>query len=218
MPGQKPLTGKVANTALKMLESTTAILEENNVEYILDFGTLLGIIREDRLLPWDTDLDISITDDQVDKLLKLKWKLWRAGYRLRVYCFKRDTGPYKKGDIRIIKIQERLLLFFAKHSLMDVFVKKEYKDALSYVVGANKSYLKTTPKEFHEKRAQITFRGKKYTVPKDYNAYLRYVYGDWKTPVKEGWDFRSSDNCTQDIYHFKKENIFKKVFQRVIFW
>ncbi len=214
MPGTKQLTGKVEKTALKMLATTTQILDDYKIKYVLDFGTLLGIIRESRLLPWDSDLDISIAEDDVEEFLKIKWKMWLAGYRIKLLYFKRDTGPYKKGEIRIIKIQERLLLILRKHSMMDVFVKRKNKNEYSYVVGANHSYLKTTPKKFHESRTQITFKEKKYSIPKDYDGYLTYVYGDWRKPVKEGWDFRESDNCTREIYRFQKKgkNPFAKLF------
>ncbi len=90
------LSGKNGQTALNVLQKVTAILENNEIEYMLDYGTLPGIIREQRLLPWDSDVDISITKDQLDKFLKSRWKFWLAGLRMRVRRFSKDTGPFKK--------------------------------------------------------------------------------------------------------------------------
>lgn len=43
------------------------ILKENNIHFWLCHGTLLGAIRENRLLPWDHDIDIGIWSDQHSK-------------------------------------------------------------------------------------------------------------------------------------------------------
>lgn len=43
---------------------TVRILEEANIDYWLCHGTLLGLVRENRLLPWDHDIDIGLIDRQ----------------------------------------------------------------------------------------------------------------------------------------------------------
>ncbi len=198
MPGSKLLEGGVAETAKKVLRDVTNILEENEIPYILDYGTLLGVVRENRLLPWDTDLDISITSDYLEKFLKIRWKLWLAGYRTRIRVFKEDIGPFKKGTVRMIKIQTRRFFIFRKLRLMDVFVKRKLNDEYGYIVGVNPAVFKSVPVKFHDKRTTLAFDGKKYFVPTEYKEYLAYVYGDWKTPVKK-WSFLTSDNCTKEI-------------------
>ena len=82
MAGKLVLTGKLEITARKMLKDVCRILDENNVPYTLEGGTLLGIIRENRLLPWDNDLDITITDDHLDKLISIRCML--TGRSIRV--------------------------------------------------------------------------------------------------------------------------------------
>ena len=47
--------------AEKMLRDIVMICDECNLNYWLEGGTLLGIFREGRLLPWDNDIDISVT-------------------------------------------------------------------------------------------------------------------------------------------------------------
>ena len=42
------------------LIETIGILEKNDIPYWLCQGTLLGIIRDDELIPWDHDIDIAV--------------------------------------------------------------------------------------------------------------------------------------------------------------
>ena len=51
--------------ALKHLKDADEILLAESVDYCVMFGTLLGFVRHDGLIPWDDDLDIIIFD--IDK-------------------------------------------------------------------------------------------------------------------------------------------------------
>jgi len=199
MASKVKLTGKYGALALKMLRHVCEFLDNESIEYVLEAGTLLGIIRENRLLPWDNDLDITITDNFVEQLLRIKWKLRLKGYRTRIRRYKKDTGPFKKGDIRIIKIQTTKFLFFKDQSLMDIFVKKGIKDDYYWTVSEKKPVLKWTPRRFYDQHTRYRFDGYDYSVPEDYIGYLAYHYGDnWRTPIKN-WNFRTDDNCKKEI-------------------
>jgi len=51
-----------------LLEKVVNILNENNIPYYLDCGTLLGCVRENSLMKKDTDVDVSIHLSMWDKL------------------------------------------------------------------------------------------------------------------------------------------------------
>jgi phosphatidylglycerophosphate synthase len=54
--------------ALKHLRDTDEILFSEGVDYCIMFGTLLGLLRHDGVIPWDDDLDIIIFDiDRFEK-------------------------------------------------------------------------------------------------------------------------------------------------------
>jgi phosphorylcholine metabolism protein LicD len=42
------------------LHTISQALSDEGISWWIDHGTLLGIVREDRLLPWDPDIDLSI--------------------------------------------------------------------------------------------------------------------------------------------------------------
>ncbi len=48
---------------------TINILNSNNINYWICHGTLLGIIREGKLIEWDHDIDIAIWSDEIPKNL-----------------------------------------------------------------------------------------------------------------------------------------------------
>jgi len=57
--------------ARALLLEIAGVLDAAGVDYMLDAGTLLGIVRDGDLIPWDGDLDISIPARGLPKLLEL---------------------------------------------------------------------------------------------------------------------------------------------------
>lgn len=131
MSGNFRLTGKTQKIALRMLRKVCGILDKYNVPYVLEGGTLLGIVREDRLLPWDNDLDLTIAEKDMEKVLKLKWQFFWAGYRIKLRPSKHEMPHFPKGAIRLLKIQTNKYLLMGTTRLMDIFVKKKLKISIT---------------------------------------------------------------------------------------
>ena len=188
MAGKHTLEGKNGEIALKMLKDVTDLLDSNEIPYWLEGGTLLGVIRENRLLPWDNDLDISIKEDDYDKLIKVVKSL---NYRVRFKEFERDDEPFKEGVKRLVKVRNSKFLFFRGEVALDIFIKFKKDDQYYWQVGKKK---KSVPSYFYQELIKHTFNGKEYLIPKLYEEYLTFRYGDWKTPVKE-WNTFSDDKA-----------------------
>ncbi len=197
MAGSFKLVGKHLKLAEKTLALLGRVLEGRNIDYILEGGTLLGIVREKRLLPWDTDIDISIRSDQAEKVKTCLWVFWLFGYKTRVKRFKKDVGPFKKGDIRIIKIQKHIL-YLKKYELVDIFVKYKVEGEYLNIIGKKPAIVRNFPAKYLENHDLVEFRGQKYRAPIDYRDYLALVYGDWETPVKE-WDYLKDNKRVKEV-------------------
>ncbi len=194
MAGKLKLTGKIAEIALKMLKESCKILEKYEIKYILEGGTLLGIIRENRLLPWDNDLDLTVTDDYLDKLLKARKELWLKGFRTRIRYYKEDIGPFKKGQVKIMKVQTRKFFFFKGFTLLDIFIKRKVDGKYYWTVGGKNMVLKSAPANFYEEFKKVYFKGHAYSIPRRVEDYLTYRYGDWQKPKKD-WNYTKDDNA-----------------------
>ena len=188
MAGHYTLEGKNGTIALQMLKDITDLLDKNNIEYWLEGGTLLGIIRENRLLPWDNDMDISIKEEEYSKLLDIIKKL---NYIVWFKEFDKDDAPFEKGKKRLIKIRNRKFLFFRGEVALDIFIKFKKDNEYFWQVGKKK---KSVDAKYYEELIKYSFDSKEYLVPKLYEEYLTYRYGDWKTPVKE-WNTYIDDKA-----------------------
>lgn len=80
---------------LDILKSVDIFCKENQIEYSLAFGTLLGAVRHGGYIPWDDDVDIMMTRENYEK--------FRESYSSKRYPLvdlKNDTGhPVSMGKI-----------------------------------------------------------------------------------------------------------------------
>lgn len=55
--------------SLEVLKVIDKICRENNIEYFLFYGTLIGAIRHEGFIPWDDDIDIAMPRDSYERFL-----------------------------------------------------------------------------------------------------------------------------------------------------
>lgn len=67
---------------IKGLKDVKEILDKNNIEFWLSCGTLLGAIREKRIIPWDYDVDLATWEENIPKILKILGKFKEKGFEL----------------------------------------------------------------------------------------------------------------------------------------
>lgn len=171
--------------ARETLVWVTNILDDNGIVYHLEGGTLLGLVRNGDLLPWDHDLDISIMSSDVDKLLKCKKYFSNRNFVFRKnILFRNKHDAWTRKSKRIFKIKNRKLLFFTGRFCFDIFVKYEYG---GFVYWEAKNKIMRVSNKYYIGYDEIYCFGKNFKVPNNYVDYLTEKYGDWSVE-KRDWN------------------------------
>lgn len=186
------LSAKNLLRARKMLFDVIEILDKNNIIYHLEGGTLLGLVRDKELLPWDHDVDISIPYHEVEKFNEVLTRLYKKGYKVskrKSFC---NTGPFLKGQQTLFKVKKFIpsIIKFVfpwykkQYIVLDIFVKAQDID-FTYWQAQGK--LMRVDNKHYESYETISYRSTILKVPNAYKEYLTKKYGDWTIPIKE-WE------------------------------
>lgn len=125
------------------------------------FGTLLGIIRENNFIEWDEDIDFYILKEQEDLFRASLWDFRSAGFELVRYD--------KRGLFSLMKNGEYI----------DFYVLRSISPQVRHTGGPDflfEKYIKDT--------VTYDFKGIPLRIPREYEEYLEFTYGDWRTPRK----------------------------------
>ena len=80
--------------SLKMLIWLSDICKENNIEWYLAYGNILGAVRHGGFIPWDDDLDICLLEKDYKKLKKVLSSKKYADSEYILQNHKTDKGYY----------------------------------------------------------------------------------------------------------------------------
>ena len=89
----------------ELLFYITDLFDKNNIEYFIYYGTLLGCLRHKGLIPWDTDVDLYINLNSMDKLKKLQNSIHQnTHYRLNISGSKKHPSRLSYSKINKIHV------------------------------------------------------------------------------------------------------------------
>lgn len=98
---------------LDILTEFDRVCRENNINYIMDAGTLLGAVRYKGFIPWDDDIDVRMLRSDYEKFCKIANDKLTDGFYFQNY--RNDSGyPWiyskvrKKGTRAVRLGQEKL--------------------------------------------------------------------------------------------------------------
>ncbi|QSX30201.1 LicD family protein [Shewanella cyperi] len=194
-----PKGGKSLDHSLAedLLLAIAAELDAAGIVYHLEGGTLLGLVRDGHLLPWDKDLDISVAAVDIDRAYEALQGVTHAGWRLKRKCFK-DSGELALKGTRIIKVEDRSGgMLRSGHDYLDIIAKAKVRDHVYWQV---KDSIMRVCASYYDGFEEIAFRGVRLKVPVNYRDYLTEKYGNWHQVIRE-WDCARDEKCRLDTPH-----------------
>ncbi|EOU1471985.1 LicD family protein [Clostridium perfringens] len=171
------------------LETIKENLDKNNLHFWLDYGTLLGAMREKDFIAHDLDIDLGMFyENQVEEVEKA----FKEANIKKVREFTLD-GKVVEQTYSYKGLYFDIFYYFKDENLMWTYGFTFKNNKLNKVSYKDKDVSTGFEgmKYFVRKRGleKIMFKGKEYTVPENPDGYLRENYGpNYMTPIKE-WDY-----------------------------
>ena len=190
----------ITKTLEKSLCVLKRILDDNDITFWLDFGTLLGAIRSGGIIFGAKDFDMGVFRKDHGKLRSLIPVFKQHGFsvynchNVNNLQFIRDGMVFDfnmyepSGDGCFVHYwhlhNDNLLGLF-----LDGLIRKLYRFYLKY--GSN-YFCSRIPEKHFLSFSKYSFGGLSWNVPSGCDVYLTLHYGNWLRPVKS-WDFIHDD-------------------------
>ena len=148
----------------KDLKTAHAIFKTCKMPFILYHGNLLGFVKYGRIMEWDTDVDLAVTEKVTfDDKRCLAARFHKAGFTV-----------FARGSAMRF------------HRNVDVDVFFFHLKGVWYVKGNSgiTRFKRAYPRAFFDDPKEMKFLGMKFLVPRPTEDYLEWEYGPrWKTDL-----------------------------------
>ncbi len=193
------LEGDKLFLAEELMFDLANLFNKENISYHIDHGTLLGIIRDKSLMPWDIDVDFACQSKDRDIILETLEQFLSNyisnyctanNWKCSIHNCKMTLNKSEEQLPMVIKVFNESDDKISNSFFIDIELKYQYNNNLYWMVGSRKL---SAPQEICFPSSSIVFKDKKLQVPKDTKQYLRLLYGDWTKVIKE-WSYNQYTN------------------------
>ena len=167
------------NTILKTIE----VLNKSKINYFVEGGLFLGVVRNNSFIPWDWDFEFAVFYEEISKKpLEILGLFVKKGFKIL------SVNLYKENFKINVSLYNGI-----KVSILSYYLSDNYR----------KRWVFQFPSYFFKKKNYISFLGKRIRSP--HIDYLKFKYGEWKKEIKS----RNSDDyltklCTRRPFLLKR--------------
>lgn len=173
---------RIRKDGLRAIEHLHKCLEGEDVLFFVDYGTLLGLVREGKLLDHDLDIDMGVIVNSNNTRSRVRRALMSGGFKAKFEFYlndliAEDSYTWKKVKLDVIYYEANddkcvSHLFYCKPG-------KTYLPGHADTVGIEHPLLEGTN--------VLEVNGYQLNAPSDPEAWLAVKYGEnWRVPDK-GW-------------------------------
>jgi len=173
------------------------IFKNNDLDFYLAFGTLLGAVRDHDIIEGDEDIDTYILEIDKNKFFTI-------------------IPILKENGFELCRVKENILYSFWYETLyIDVYFFGTYNHWL-WGLWCYKYYVYAMPKKYFKETQEIDFLGTTFKCPKYPEKLLKYMYGNnWNIHLSRKKSKHRKEPLLIYFFH-NKLVVLKLVFKVVI--
>lgn len=177
-PFEDPQTRELARFIIKQLSHFAM---KDTMYLLVDFGTLLGLVRDNDVIEWDDDVDFSIINlpKNFDFASWISSVIQQINFPVNISIRSKEIN--QKPVSYILEFQN----ISNKHTF------RKFSTSISFreTINGNSVHLPSggmwyAPQKHFEEYEIIQWNDSKVFAPYDYKNYLTFLYGDWQKPKK----------------------------------
>jgi hypothetical protein len=201
------------------------LLKKNNIKHWINYGTLLGAVRQKDIIPYDYDFDLGVLIEDTDNIIALNPYIENDGYKLELT--KGTLFNINKQKEREYLWRVSIKIVYQENPVGDLYIYSTCEDDfMRRFDKKQKIYFwpnSTFPCELINEIEFLEIRDKKFPAPKFSEILVLYFYGPlWKTPIRsssqngenhEDYDFYGNykySNLVLFVDFFKEKGIYLK--------
>ncbi len=172
----------------RFLQYFHQLFEEHEIWHCLAFGTLLGAVRDQDIIPWDYDVDMIIRPEDGPRLLALNEVVAEQGFEFVNAVAGGRTLALNPHKIRSYKTQ-KIHGMYGGRRIADFYTYTCFSDGVMRRFDFDQDVYwcphYSFPAYFMETIADVTIRDRHYPGLGCAEVFLTGIYGaDWRTPYQ----------------------------------
>jgi hypothetical protein len=203
---------------LEQVAEVGQMIDDAGISWWVSYGTLLGLVRDGGLIPWDGDVDLSCWAQPhgwanlQSGLERNGWTVDVRSYRNMIFKYQLRRGDCRRIDIKVWRRDGNSAWYPAvqtstppRSTLRGILHRVLRRiDARTGILSRNELVSRAAqplgfhvhtcvmPTELLNERTEIKASGLSFPAPARFEELLSLQYGQWKVPVRD-WDYRHDD-------------------------